>query len=182
MSDEREIFGHLMDVDLSEDDLASKKNRLVAVDCEIIELNRSRAESASRFNEDLKTKRKEQTTLLESINAGKAKVEVSCYLERDERLGKVITRRQSDGEQVDERAMTAEERGETTDDRQGNLFEGGARPDLDAASDDEESPSDADADATLAEYIAQNGAGDPDDEDEPIAAAGDDDAAEEATH
>jgi hypothetical protein len=164
----RETFGFLIEVALTSEELAKNDARNAEVDIQIRDIKGQRAESNNRFKELLTGLTKEQTGLLERRSTGKAKVEIPCYQERDDRRGMMLTRRNDNGDIVDERALTAEERNESGDERQGNLFEGGARaPDPDAGDDDGDGqPSDADADAALDEYIAQSGSADSDDDDD----------------
>jgi hypothetical protein len=173
MTDEaRETFGHFIDVTLTEEEITAKLNRNADIDREILSIMGEKAAANSGFNADLKTLRKEQVTLLEAAKAGKAKLEIQCYNDRDDRRGMMLVRRKDNGEIVDERALTAEER---EADRQGNLFEGPA-PDADAPTPDqeEEEGGDTDAEAKLDEYLASGGAvgddADPlgDDADQPV--------------
>ncbi len=159
-----DTFGHMIDVELDRDELDAKKNRLVAVDKEIDAIAAEKAKAVGEYNADLKDKRAERTTLLGVISSGSSKVEIICYNERDDRRGMMLTRRKDTGEVVDERALTAEERDETPNDRQGNLFDKPAAPqDLDE-DDDGEAPADADTEAALEAYAAERG---------KVAAAGD---------
>lgn len=155
----RESFNFAIDVTLTEDEINARLNRNAEIDRKILDIMADKAAANQGFNADLKMLRKEQVTLLESAKAGKAKLEVSCYQERDDRRGMMLTRRNDNGDIVDERALTAEERNESGDERQGNLFDGGARaPDPDAGDEEgDDQPGDADADAALDEYIAQGG-------------------------
>ena len=136
----------------------------------MIEIKAEKAEANQGFNNDLKLLRKEQVTLLEEITVGKAKMEVQCYQERDERRGIMLTMRCDNGHIVDERALTAEERGAAADERQGNLFETtGTDVAAGAGEDEEEGPSDPDLESTLDEYEADQkaaaaSAGDEEDE------------------
>jgi len=157
MTDEsRETFDFPIEVTLTPEEVEEKLERNADIDRKMIDIKNQKAEANSGFNEDLKTLRKEQVTLLEMISVGKAKVSVQCYHERDERRGIMLTMRCDNGHIVDERALTADERGAVEDERQGNLFEGGA-PSVDAGADDEDEPAgDADSEAALDEYLAQS--------------------------
>jgi len=173
MTDEnRETFGHPIEVDLTDEEKEAKLNRNADIDRKMIEIKAEKAEANQGFNNDLKLLRKEQATLLEAITVGKAKVEVQCYQERDERRGMMLTMRCDNGHIVDERALTAEERGIAADERQGNLFDNDSDTDAGASQPDqeEEEGGDADADAKLAKYLATGGgsdeADDPDHDDD----------------
>lgn len=172
MSENRETFSHPIDVVLTEEEINAIKDRNMNIDRKRFEIMNEKAAANAAFGEELKALKKEQLALLEAETSGKAKREFQCYQERDDRRGMMLTMRCDNGDIVDERALTAEER-DVPDDRQGSLFDGSA-PAGDIPSDDEDdAPGDADADAVLSEYIAQGGAGDEE---------GDDDAGEEAHH
>ena len=164
----RETFKHAIDVMLTEDEINERLNRNADIDRQILTILGEKAAANQGFNADLKGLRKEQVTLLESAKAGKAKLDVECYQERDDRRGIMLTMRCDNGNIVDERALTAEERGESDDERQGKLFEGGAAapdPDLAMADGDEDQAGDADAEAALDQYVAESADGDADDDD-----------------
>lgn len=157
MGDDREVFGHLVDYEMTEAELKTQLERNADIDRKMGLIKADKAAANSGFNEDLKTLRKEQVTLLESISSGKARIEVQCYLERDERLNCMRTVRVDNGETVDTRALTADELNE---ERQGNLFEQtvgvlASTPDSD---EEEEESHDADLDETLAAYQASQSA------------------------
>ncbi len=163
MTEGRESFKFAIDVTLTEDEINDRLERNAEIDRKILDIQAQKAMANQGYNGDLKLLRKEQVTLLESAKAGKAKLEVDCYQERDDRRGMMITRRNDNGDIVDERALTAEERGESVDERQGKLFDDANQaPDPDAVSadgDDEEFGGDADAEAALDEYVAENSGG-----------------------
>lgn len=169
-NEERQTFGHLMNVDLSDDEIKSQLERNADIDRKMLLIKAEKAAANSGFNEDLKTLRKEQVTLLESVSSGKTKVEVECYLDKDLRLNVMRTLRADNGEQVDERALTADELNE---DRQGSLFEGDKKPaspdDASGGDEDEDEDGDEDTEATLAEYEAQHTQAHPSESvDEPV--------------
>lgn len=175
MTDEvRETFGHPIEVDLTDEEKEAKLNRNADIDRKMIEIKAEKAEANQGFNNDLKLLRKEQATLLEAITVGKAKIEIECYAERDERRGMMLTMRCDNGHIVDERALTAEER--SADDRQGNLFETtGTDVAASGGDDEEEGQSDPDLDNVLDEYeadqkaAAASGVGGEDGEEEALA-------------
>ncbi len=162
MADEaRDIFKHPVEVELTDDEINARLNRNAEIDRKILEIQAEKAAANSGFNGDLKTLRKEQVTLLESAKAGTAKLEIDCYQERDDRRGIMLTMRCDNGNIVDERALTAEERGTTPEDRQGNLFEETVGSLAAATSDDEpEERGDEDTEKALEEYAAHNAASD----------------------
>lgn len=158
MADDRNTFGHLIDVTLSEAEIKAQLERNADIDRKIIAVSGQKALAARGYNDDLKLLRKEQETLLSTISTGKTKLEVECYLERDDRRGIMFTLRNDNGEIVDQRALTADELNE---DRQGSLFEGDkkpAGPDDASGDEDEEEQHDSDLDETLAAYQAQQAA------------------------
>lgn len=194
MSEEREVFKHPVEVALTDEEINARLNRNAEIDRKILEIQAEKAAANSGFNDDLKTLRKEQITLLESAKAGKATVEIDCYQERDDRRGNMLTLRCSDGSIVDERALTAEERN-LVDDRQGNLFEGNAAAPPSDLDDEPEERGDEDTEKALAEYAAQNAAAgesntstagesgdDSDDDDESDLGDPDDDSEGAAAH
>ncbi len=114
-------FKHQITVDISAEEKTKILERNADIDRKMIQVKAEKAMANSGFNEDLKLLRKEQDTLLTSINAGKAKIEIEVYEDKDTRLNRMVYRRASDGEQVDERPLTADELNE---DKQGDLFAG----------------------------------------------------------
>lgn len=126
---EREIFTHVMEVQLDASEQLALKDQLVVVDNRIIDIEREKAKEMSSFNERLKDARKERVTLLEAIGSGKGRREIECYEERDDRLGRMLIRRVDTDETVDERPLSAKERDEDAspkDDRQTEMFDQGS--------------------------------------------------------
>jgi hypothetical protein len=160
MTDEtRETFGHEIQIDLSDEELAAGRKRNMQIDLEIDAIKERQSASNAVFKEELDILKREQKPLKEAEKTKKATIEIQCYHERDERRGIMLTMRCDNGEIVDERALTADERGAVEDERQGNLFDGGV-PKLDAESGEDDEPAgDADSEAALDEYLAQSGAG-----------------------
>lgn len=161
MTDEaRETFGFPIEVDLTDEEKLENLDRIANIDRKMLAIEGEKAAASARFNDELKGLRKERLTRLEQDTAGKCKMEVECYHERDDRRGIMLTMRCDNGHIVDERALTADERGAADDERQGELFDGGARPSADAGADDEDEPAgDADSEAALDEYLAQSSGG-----------------------
>lgn len=154
--DDRRTFGYLVDVTLTDLEIKAQLERNADIDRKMIEIKGQKALANSDFNGDLKVLRKEQETLLTSINTGKTKIEVQCYNEKDERRGMMLTMRADNGFIVDERALTADE---LREDRQGSLFDDGTGPTpaVEAGGDDQEEAPDADAAASLEEYTRLQG-------------------------
>lgn len=172
MTDEsRETFGFPIEVTLTSEEKLENLDRIANIDRKILSLEGDKAAANQRFTEEFKALKKERLTRLEQDTAGKAKVEVECYQERDDRRGMMLTMRCDNGHIVDERALTAEER--EVDDRQGDLFAGG-KPDSAAGSADsdeeDEGQSDPDLENTLDEYNAQQNAAGADDDSEEATA------------
>lgn len=172
-----DTFGHLINVELDAAELARKAEQHVEICNEIERIEQRKSEALGDFNKELKDKRKEESDLRKVINSKSLKIEVLCYPERDDRRGMMLTRRKDTGEVVDERALTAEERNEAADDRQGNLFDKPPAPPADIdEDDDQDAPADADTEAALEAYAAERekvaAGGEPD-------GVGDDDAGED---
>ena len=179
MSDERKLFGFLVQVTLSQEELDAMKDREIEITRERFEVEREKTAASSQFSERLKTLKKEQLALLEAMASKVTKTEVECYHEKDERRGMMLTRRADNGFIVDERALTVDE---LNADRQGDLFDGNAAAPAppsdeeftgDAA--EQERPVDADAASALESYKEavgddEDGDADPDDELEPAPA------------
>jgi hypothetical protein len=160
-TEKRETFGHPIVMQLEGKELERKNEDHVKVCNELEEIEGRKRTAMSGFNEELKLKRKQEISLRAMINSKSMQVEVECYPERDDRRGMMLTRRVDTGEIVDERALTAEERG--VNDRQVEMFAVGQPAPAPADSDEEpeEERGDEDTENALSEYVAnQAGSGD----------------------
>jgi len=161
----RETFGHPITMELGGADLERKNEEHIKVCNDLEEIEGRKRTAMSGFNEELKLKRKQEISLRAIINSKSMQVEVNAYSERDDRRGMMLTRRVDTGEVVDERALTAEERGQTPDDRQGNLFaDKSAAPALPEDGSEPEEAADADAESALDGYAALQAESDDDDD------------------
>ena len=105
-----ETFMKTMEVDVTAEEQNQRKDRLVAVDREIINVEAEKASKSSDFSTQIKTLKKERVALLQAIGTGRERREIPCYLERDDRLGVMRTKRVDTDAVIDERALTLEER------------------------------------------------------------------------
>lgn len=107
---ERKTFFKTVEVSVGEAESNLHKDRLVAVDRSIISTEAEKATAVSKFNDELKQKRKERIKLLDAISNGREQRDIECYQVADERLGTMFTRRVDTDQVIDERALTLEER------------------------------------------------------------------------
>lgn len=119
---ERDTYEELVECELTDEDKAAKRERLEAVDREIIRLEEEKKAAAKVFTNQIKPLQAERESILEALDSGTEKRNVECYEHVDERLGKIEVRRVDTDAVVEERAMTAGERDDAAARRQGDLF------------------------------------------------------------
>lgn len=102
-------FPRKISIHLNDKERAEAKDKLVVVDNELIAIQAAKRADMSDYNERLRDKRAEQETLLKAIKTGALEKEVEVYERRDDRRGVMVYFRADNDEQVDERALTAEE-------------------------------------------------------------------------
>lgn len=100
----------LLMVDLTDEDVADRKNKLVKAESELQKVSAEKAEAMADFNSTLKDRRNEIRTLVAAIQTGSEEREVECYERRDEKRGAMETVRADTGEVIHDRPLTAEER------------------------------------------------------------------------
>jgi hypothetical protein len=120
-----DTYDELIECDLSDADKAHKRERLETVDREIIRLEEEKKAAAKVYVNQIKPLQAERESILQALDSGTEKRHVECYEHFDERLGKVEVRRVDTDAVVEERAMTAAEREDLAEERQGDLFDGG---------------------------------------------------------
>lgn len=109
----------LIMVDLSDEEIAERKNKLVKAESELQKVTADKAEAMASFNATLKDRRAEIRSCVAAIQTGSEEREVEVFDRHDKRRNTVETVRADTKEVIHERAMTAEE-------RQGGLFDGAA--------------------------------------------------------
>ena len=109
----------LIMVDLSDEEIAERKNKLVKAESELQKVTADKAEAMASYNATLKDRRNEIRSCVAAIQTGSEEREVEVYERHDKRRNTVETVRGDTKEVIHERAMTAEE-------RQGGLFDDGA--------------------------------------------------------
>lgn len=102
---------------LTDDELAERSQQLVELLGDRRTLAEEAKESAAGYRDRLKAIDKDVDGLLDQLTEGVEQRELEVEEMRDERRGEIVTRRADTGEEIDRRAMTAEE-------RQGDLFGG----------------------------------------------------------
>lgn len=107
----------LIMVDLSDEEIAERKNKLVKAESELQKVTADKAEAMASFNATLKDRRNEIRSCVAAIQTGSEKREVEVYERHDKRRNIVETVRADTKAVIHERAMTAEE-------RQCGLFDG----------------------------------------------------------
>lgn len=95
---------------LTPDEISQRKDSLVEIDRQINETLGAKARVMAEHNEALRDKRATQRTLLENINTGTETREVDCWSEPDFPTNRMVTYRADNREQIEERALTADER------------------------------------------------------------------------
>jgi hypothetical protein len=166
---ERKKFDHLLEVNLTSEELKEKLLAHVAIEREIDDVKARKARAMNEFTKELREKNEVRATLMQVIATEKEKRTVEVYHERDDRRGMMRTLRFDNHELIDERALTMEEREEG---KQPELpFVPGAtpttEPPIDENQESEDTDGDAGLDGTLDRFEAQNGtSSEPDDEDD----------------
>ncbi len=140
---DRDIYQEAVEITLTDEDRLTKLQRLAVVDAEVIRLEEEKKAAAKVFTNQIKPLEAEREGILKALADGTEKRMVDCYEDFDERLGNVYVRRVDTDEVVEERAMTAAEREESAERRQGNLFGDDTR-DTDAPPPDLHDPADPD--------------------------------------
>lgn len=136
---DRRTFTIKMKQTVANRELVEKYEELVEVDREIDKVGADKAAQMSDFNQELKGLRQKRKGLLDVINDGEQEVEVLCYTKVDEQLHQVVTYRCDNDEPIPEltRALTAAE-------RQMNLEDYEAPPQVDESGDDQDSETEVD--------------------------------------
>jgi hypothetical protein len=97
---------------LTDGEVASRKDELVAVDSEIDDLEDQRKAAAQEFKGKLEPRRDRRRELIHAIETGRETLEVECVEAWDYRRNVVEIKRRDTGEVVEERAMDGDERQE----------------------------------------------------------------------
>lgn len=108
-SEDRETFGQLIDIDLTDADVAKKEHRNGEIDIAIDKINAERKVALAGFTVRLAPFKREKAALLKCIGTRRESMEVDCYLERDDSARTMLTRRVDTDEVVDSRALTDDE-------------------------------------------------------------------------
>ncbi len=126
----QDTYEELLDEALTEEDKATKRERLETVDREIIRLEEEKKAAAKASNNKIKPLVAERESLLQALDSGTEKRHVEVYEffavdPTSQEILRVEVRRVDTDAVVEERAATAEERRDHFKSLQGELFDGG---------------------------------------------------------
>lgn len=110
--------------DLDPKAVAARKDELVKVDRELDAKKDEKREAILEFNEEIKPLAKRRKELLDAIEAKRETLEVDCVERWNYKLNSVQFVRKDNRQVVDERAMSGEERQETTETVEGGKNKG----------------------------------------------------------
>ncbi len=128
----QDTYEELLDEALTEEDKATKRERLETVDREIIRLEEEKKAAAKVYVNQIKPLQAERESILGALDAGTEKRYVECYEHVvEDQVGNIVrieVRRVDTDAVVEERAATEAEREEAAAARQGDLFNGDSNP------------------------------------------------------
>jgi hypothetical protein len=131
-TEHHDTYEELLDEALTDEDKATKRERLETVDREIIRLEEEKKAAAKVSNNKIKPLVAERESLLQALDSGTEKRHVECYEHFiEDGAGNIIrveVRRVDTDAVVEERAPTAAEQEDAANDRQGDLFNGDSNP------------------------------------------------------
>lgn len=157
----RDTYDELIECELTEEDKATKRERLETVDRELVRLDTEKKAAAKVYTNQIKPLAAERESILEALNAGTERRQVECYehFVKDSagNILRVEVRRVDTDEVHEERAATEEEKEDAANEhRQPGLFDGGgSEPPPDYVSDPADEDTDEDDLEPTPEAMAQ---------------------------